>query len=103
MNDHLKNEILEFCKKYAYSDKKIIDMNSSIREDLEIDGDDAFFFFEDFEKNFNIEIFSKFDFQKYFHNENEIITTLSNFGLKKIRKIEQHFLIKDLFNFFDKT
>lgn len=48
--------------------------DTKLQEDLDIWGDDAVEFIENFGKNFDVDI-SEFDFSKYFKSEGDIILT----------------------------
>lgn len=87
-------EKLVFFNDYSIHER-ITNINSSIRIDMGLDGDDAYYFLKDFEKEFGVSILSRLEFVKYFYTEYELCNN------KSFRKIEDELSILALLNFLE--
>ncbi len=70
--ENISEEIKEFVNKIRGGYTFNLTKDTKLQEDLNIWGDDAVEFIEDFGENFNVDI-SKFDIRKYFKPEGDRI------------------------------
>lgn len=92
--EELLNELVEMLvDKVGLPKDMMIDENTRMEEDLSITGDDAWEFFVDYSKNFDIDI-SNFRFSDYFESEgiDFISPILELFRLKK-KRVKKEFLV----------
>ena len=95
MEHQLKKQIVAFCNKYSIENEDL-NLLSSIRIDMGLDGDDAFYFLKDFQKNFNVD-FKGLDVLAFFHSEYELKNRFWPIRKHILRHIHKELLIHDLF------
>jgi len=72
--ENVSEEIKQFVNEIRGGYTFVFTEDTKLQEDLDIWGDDAVEFIENFGKNFDVDI-SEFDFSKYFKPEGDIILT----------------------------
>ncbi len=88
----LLEEVVAFIKdKYGF---EVIDENTRLEEDLGITGDEAWDFFVDYKKKFDVDI-SNFFLYDYFQSEGCDLLVFLGFKKPKVKKV---FIVRDLIN-----